>query len=55
MFRKDPDAVRDWNPGLVEMCASRQQDILHEVHRLLKPGARLPILPVPLTGLKMRE
>lgn len=41
MFRKDPDAVRDWNPGLVEMCASRQQDILHEVHRLLKPGGTL--------------
>ncbi|MDP4097712.1 RsmF rRNA methyltransferase first C-terminal domain-containing protein [Paenibacillus sp. P96] len=41
MFRKDPDAVREWSPELVAMCVSRQQDILKDVHKLLKPGGWL--------------
>ncbi|MFB5673376.1 RsmB/NOP family class I SAM-dependent RNA methyltransferase [Paenibacillus terreus] len=41
MFRKDPEAVREWTPDLVAMCASRQQDILRDVYKLLKPGGWL--------------
>ncbi|MFM9278654.1 RsmB/NOP family class I SAM-dependent RNA methyltransferase [Paenibacillus jiagnxiensis] len=41
MFRKDPEAVREWSPELVAMCASRQQDILRDVYKLLKPGGWL--------------
>ncbi|MFB5760516.1 RsmF rRNA methyltransferase first C-terminal domain-containing protein [Paenibacillus medicaginis] len=41
MFRKDPEAVREWSPELVAMCASRQQDILRDAYKLLKPGGWL--------------
>ena len=41
MFRKDPDAVREWSPEAVAMCARRQRDILPCAARLLKPGGRL--------------
>lgn len=41
MFRKDPDAVAEWSPASVEMCAARQWDILHDAIAMLKPGGRL--------------
>ncbi|MGF7031433.1 16S rRNA C967 or C1407 C5-methylase (RsmB/RsmF family)/NOL1/NOP2/fmu family ribosome biogenesis protein [Paenibacillus mucilaginosus] len=41
MFRKDPDAVGEWSPAHVEMCAARQLDILQDAVRMLKPGGRL--------------
>jgi len=41
MFRKDPDAIREWSPGLVAMCAARQRDILEQAAIMLKPGGRL--------------
>lgn len=41
MFRKDPDAIRDWSPEHVEACAARQHHILDSASRLLKPGGRL--------------
>lgn len=41
MFRKDEEAVREWSPGNVERCAVRQQEILYNAARMLKPGGRL--------------
>lgn len=38
MMRKDPDAVRQWSPGLVAQCASLQREILADAVRLIKPG-----------------
>ncbi|CAG7650908.1 RsmF rRNA methyltransferase first C-terminal domain-containing protein [Paenibacillus allorhizosphaerae] len=41
MFRKDPDAVAEWSPAHVEMCAARQLDILESAIAMLKPGGRI--------------
>jgi len=38
MFRRDPAARAEWNPGLPAMCAARQKDILQSAHLLLRPG-----------------
>lgn len=41
MFRKDPDAIAEWSPQAVELCAARQWDILKEALAMLKPGGWL--------------
>lgn len=41
MFRKDEEAVSQWSPEHVGMCADRQFSILKEAERMLKPGGRL--------------
>ena len=41
MFRKDMDARAEWSEGGVRMCAARQDGILTEAWRALKPGGRL--------------
>ena len=41
MFRKEEAAVTDWSQDTVEMCASRQQEILEHGSRLVRPGGRL--------------
>ncbi|WP_340022662.1 RsmF rRNA methyltransferase first C-terminal domain-containing protein [Paenibacillus sp. FSL K6-1096] len=41
MFRKDPAAVDEWSPKHVEMCASRQWDILQDAYLMLKPGGSM--------------
>ncbi|MDO5409273.1 MAG: RsmF rRNA methyltransferase first C-terminal domain-containing protein [Lachnospiraceae bacterium] len=41
MFRKDENAVSEWSPEHVQMCADRQFSILLEAERMLKPGGRL--------------
>lgn len=41
MFRKDPEAIEEWSPAHVDMCAARQQDILHSALTMLKPGGRI--------------
>ncbi|MDU2241806.1 MAG: RsmB/NOP family class I SAM-dependent RNA methyltransferase [Paenibacillus sp.] len=41
MFRKDPEAIREWSPEAVELCAARQWDILQDAVAMLKPGGRL--------------
>ncbi|MDU4694704.1 MAG: RsmB/NOP family class I SAM-dependent RNA methyltransferase [Paenibacillus sp.] len=41
MFRKDPEAIREWSPEAVELCAARQWDILQDAVTMLKPGGRL--------------
>ena len=41
MFRKEEAAVTDWSQETVEMCARRQEEILHSGAQLVRPGGRL--------------
>jgi NOL1/NOP2/fmu family ribosome biogenesis protein len=41
LFRKDPDAVREWSPANVELCSARQKRILANAVEALKPGGIL--------------
>jgi 16S rRNA C967 or C1407 C5-methylase (RsmB/RsmF family)/NOL1/NOP2/fmu family ribosome biogenesis protein len=41
MFRKDPEAIGEWSPEHVTMCAARQLDILPSAIAMLRPGGRL--------------
>ena len=41
MFRKDPDALRDWSPDTVAFCTARQRRILAAVWPALRPGGIL--------------
>lgn len=41
LFRKDPDAVKEWSLQSVELCSQRQQRILADVLNALKPGGIL--------------
>ena len=41
MFRKDPAARTEWQPKLVESCARRQDVILQDAARLVRPGGLL--------------
>jgi NOL1/NOP2/sun family putative RNA methylase len=41
MFRKNEDACEEWSPENVHMCAARQDRILDEAAKMLRPGGRL--------------
>lgn len=41
MFRKDEEAVRQWSPENVQLCARRQAQILDSAAKMLRPGGRL--------------
>ncbi len=41
LFRKDPDAVEEWSPANVDLCAGRQRRILAAAVRALAPGGVL--------------
>lgn len=41
MFRKNPDAVSEWSPENVALCARRQDEILDQAAGCLRPGGRL--------------
>lgn len=41
MFRKDPEAVRQWTPALVGECAARQRVIVANLWEALRPGGIL--------------
>ncbi|HWZ21160.1 MAG TPA: hypothetical protein VNW06_00825 [Cytophagaceae bacterium] len=41
LFRKDEDAMKEWSPEHVLLCASRQQRIIGDVWEALKPGGIL--------------
>ncbi|WP_244863253.1 RsmB/NOP family class I SAM-dependent RNA methyltransferase, partial [Paenibacillus cisolokensis] len=41
MFRKDPDAVREWSESQVAFCAERQSGILDDAAVMLRPGGTL--------------
>lgn len=41
MFRKNEAAIQEWSPENVELCASRQDEILDCAAKMLRPGGRL--------------
>ena len=41
MFRKNPEAMLEWSPASVNGCAERQDGILEEAWRMLRPGGKL--------------
>lgn len=41
MFRKDETAIKEWSLENVELCASRQDDILDEAVKMLRSGGRI--------------
>ncbi len=41
LFRKDPQAVQEWSPANVNLCAQRQQRILADIWPALRPGGYL--------------
>lgn len=41
MFRKNEDAISEWSPDNVTLCASRQDEVLSEAVKMLRPGGRL--------------
>ena len=41
MFRKDPEAIRQWTPEHASGCAGRQRVILTSAAELVRPGGRL--------------
>ncbi len=41
MFRKDPQAMREWSIGNLQLCSDRQQRILTDIWDCLKPGGYL--------------
>lgn len=41
MFRKDEEAVREWNENNLRLCSQRQQSILSDIWGSLKPGGFL--------------
>ena len=41
MFRKDVDSTGEWSVANVNLCASRQRRIIHDIWNALKPGGLL--------------
>lgn len=41
MFRKNEEAVKEWSPENVSMCAGRQKDILESAAGMLRPGGTM--------------
>lgn len=41
MFRKDPEAIKEWNEGTEDFCAQRQKPILEAAYQCLAPGGTL--------------
>ncbi|MCL2502945.1 MAG: rRNA cytosine-C5-methyltransferase [Bacteroidales bacterium] len=41
MFRKEPQAIQEWSPEAVQLCAQRQRRIVADVWEALRPGGYL--------------
>lgn len=41
MFRKDPGSISQWNENNLQLCSERQQRILSDIWKCLKPGGFL--------------
>lgn len=41
MFRKNPEAVNEWSPANVKLCADRQDEIMENAYIALAPGGRM--------------
>ena len=41
MFRKEPQALTEWSIDNIRLCANRQDEILHNASKAVKPGGRI--------------
>jgi len=41
LFRREPEAMNEWSPEAVKLCATRQQRILADIWPAIKPGGVL--------------
>jgi 16S rRNA C967 or C1407 C5-methylase (RsmB/RsmF family)/NOL1/NOP2/fmu family ribosome biogenesis protein len=41
LFRKDPNAIKEWSPDNVVLCTNRQRNILDAIEKALAPGGLL--------------
>ena len=41
MFRKEPQALAEWSMDNIQLCASRQDEILNNAAKTVKPGGRI--------------
>lgn len=41
LFRRDPEAIKEWSPKAVDLCAQRQQRILADIWPALRKGGLL--------------
>lgn len=41
MFRKNPEAINEWNAQTPKMCAERQKQIVDCAHKMLKPNGTM--------------
>ena len=41
MFRKNPDAITEWNENTPKMCAERQKEIVKSAYKMLKPNGTM--------------
>lgn len=41
MFRKNEEAITQWSPENVQICADRQDEILENAHKMLRQGGRM--------------
>ncbi len=55
LFRKDPDAVREWSPASVDLCAGRQRRILAAAVKTLAPGGVLVFSTCTFNRLENEE
>ncbi len=55
MFRKEEEAVRQWSPEYVELCAQRQREILDNAEKCLKPGGVLVYSTCTLNRIENEE
>ena len=55
MFRKDPDAVRDWSEAHVLSCALRQRKLLLSAQAAVKPGGELVYSTCSFSPAENRE
>ena len=55
MFRKDPLTINQYKDNTVELCVKRQQEILREAVKMLKPGGRLVYSTCSFSSLENEE
>ena len=55
MFRKDPEAVKEWTEETNRLCAERQQKILSSAAEMLIPGGRLAYSTCTFSPLENEE
>ena len=41
MFRKEPQALTEWSVDNIRLCAARQDEILHNASKAVRPGGRI--------------